>query len=73
MLFSAGSGIDSGRIDAAVPQQTGQMFQILLALVEAAGKQVTQIMWEDLPGGNLRFPAQSLHHRPDITAVQRLS
>ena len=40
MLFSAGSGIDSGRIDAAVPQQTGQVFQILLALVETAGKQM---------------------------------
>ena len=73
MLFSAGSGIDSGRIDAAVPQQTGQVFQILLALVETAGKQMPQITRKDLSGGNLCFPAQGLHHRPDITAVQRLS
>lgn len=73
MLFSVSSGIDSSYIDAAVPQQAGQMLQILLTLVEAACEQMAQIVRKDLSCGDLRFPAQGLHHRPDITAVQWLS
>ena len=73
MLFSVSSGIDSSYIDAAVPQQAGQMLQILLTPVEAACEQMAQIVRKDLSCGDLRFPAQGLHHRPDITAVQRFS
>lgn len=50
VLFPAGSCINTSCVDAAVPQQAGQMFQILLTLVEAAGKQMPQIMWKDLSG-----------------------
>ena len=63
MLFSAGSGIDSGRIDAAVPQQTGQVFQILLALVETAGKQMPQ-----LRGKTFRAETFAFLHRAFIIA-----
>lgn len=73
MLFPAGSGVDAGRIDTAVPQQTGQMLQILLTLVETAGKQVAQIMRKDLPGRDLCPFAKSLHHSPDVAAVDWFS
>ena len=73
MLFPAGSCINTSCVDAAVPQQTCQMFQILLTLVETASKQMPQIMRKDLSGGDLRLSAQALHHGPDITAVQWLS
>ena len=73
MLFPAGSCINTSCVDTAVPQQTGQMFQILLTLVEAASKQMPQIMWKDLSGGDLCFPAQGLHHGPDVAAVDWFS
>ena len=68
---TAGAGVDAGGVDAAVAENGGQMLNVLLDLVKAPREQMPKIVREHLLRSYPRRPAQSLHHRPDVGAVQR--
>ena len=68
---AAGGHIKPGCIDAGMPKDIRQVRDILFLFIEAAGKQVAQVVREALPLGNAGLPAQPAHGRPDIAPVQR--
>ena len=64
-------GVNAGRVDVTVPQDAGQVLDVLLLLVKAPRKQMPQVVREHLLRCDLRRPAQRLHHTPNVGAVQR--
>lgn len=70
---SGGHNIDPRCINAAVPQNICQLCDIFLNAIESPGKQLAQIVGENLGRIDTRCFAQPFHLRPNIAAVQRLS
>ena len=72
MLRAGGDEVDPGGVHAGVAQHVGQFGHVPAGLVEAAGKEMAQIVGKDLPRGHPRLAAQPLHLRPDPPPVQAL-
>ena len=73
-VFQAGGhDIDSGGVHAAVAQNVRQLGNVLFQTIEGSGEQLAQIVGKHLAGLHPGFFAQSLHLRPNIAPVQRLS
>ena len=71
LCFGAGGhNIDSGGIDAAVPQNIRQLRNILLNAVESTGKELPQIVGKDFGRIYIRYMAQPFHLCPYIAAIQ---
>lgn len=70
-VFGAGGHeIDAGGVDAAVPQQVGQLGDVLVQAVEGAGEELPQIVRKDFSGPDGGPGAELLHLPPDGAAVQ---
>ena len=48
VFFYAGSHIDPGSLDGGMTQYVRQMGHVLLHRIKTPGKQVAEIMWENL-------------------------
>ena len=71
-VFPAGGhDIDAGGLDAAVSQNICQLCDIFAGGIEAAGKELAQIMRKHLARIHICRGAKPLHLRPHIAAVQR--
>ena len=65
LCFGAGGhNIDSGGIDAAVPQNIRQLCNILLNAVESTGKELPQIVGKDFGRIYIRYMAQPVSSVP---------
>ena len=71
MLQTRGDNVDTGGVDAAVPQDICQLSQILVDGVKGTGKQLAQIVWKNLGLCHLRNRTELLHSSPDGASVQR--
>ena len=69
MLHLCSHDIDTRRIDAAVPQDIRQLYDVLSHAVKGTRKQLPQIMRKHLAGLYPRLPADPFHLRPDTAAV----
>ena len=49
--------VDAGGVDAAVTEDIGESYYILLDSVIGAGEEVAEVVWEDLLFGDSRFSA----------------
>ena len=56
-----------------MPQDVGQLGNILFDSVKGAGEQLAQIVGENLAGGNAGGYTEGLHLRPDIASIEGLS
>ena len=73
-VFCAGrDNIDSCRIDAAVPENIGELGDVLFDTVEDAGEKMAKIVRKYLFGIHLCFKAEVFHLSPDICAAHRLA
>lgn len=70
---AGGNDIDAGGVDAAVTEDVGELGDILLQAVEHAGKQMPQVMREDLAGIDVGLRAEGFHLSPDVRPADRLS
>ena len=73
VLHTGGHDIDSGGVDAAVAQNVSQPGNVFFKTIEGTSKQLAQIVWKHLAGLDPGLFAQSLHLRPNIASIQRLS
>ena len=64
MLRAGGDQVDAGGLNAGMPEQVGQLCNIVADAVERTCEQVTQVVREDLCRGDARQPADRLHLRP---------
>lgn len=69
LLLSIHTGVYTGRIYAGMPQQVGQMAQILRRFVIQTGKQMTKIMGKNLAGIYPGGRAQHFHLMEDVASV----
>ena len=73
-VFCAGrDNIDSCRIDAAVPENIGELGDVLFDTVEDAGEKMAKIVRKYLFGINLCFNAEAFHFPPDVCAAHWLA
>ena len=73
MLHAGGQQVNSGGFHAGMPQNVRQFHNILVNSVVNRGKQVPQIVGEYFGRVYTRRLANTLHLRPDLTAVHGLS
>ena len=73
MLLSGSHNIDTGGVNGAVTQNTGQLGNVLFNAVKGSGKQLSQIVRKHLAFFDTGDFTQLLHLPPDAAAVQRLS
>ena len=73
-VFGAGrDDIDSRRIDIAVPKDVGELGDVFFQTVEDSGKQMPQIVWEDLARIDVGLLTERLHFPPDVRPADRLA
>ena len=73
-MFRAGRhDINTGCINAAMPQNIRQLRNILFNSIECTGKELAKIVREHLAGIDPGFLAQGFHLRPDTASIQRFS
>ena len=70
---AGGQKIDAGGFDRAVPQQVGQLDNILIGPIEGGGEQMPQVVREYLRRFYLRLAAQIFHLRPNLPSGQIFS
>ena len=73
MLGSGGHDIDSCGVDAAMAQNIRQLRNILLDPIKSPGKELAQVMGENLGRIHICSMTQPFHLRPNVTAIHRLS
>lgn len=73
VLAAGGHNVDSGGIDAAVPQNIRQLRNILFNAIESPGKELAEVMGKNLGRVDPRCLTQPFHLRPDVASVQRLT
>ena len=73
MLRAGGQQVDSSGLDGAVAQNIRQLHYVLTGPVKGPGKQVPQIVGEDLIRRHAGSAAQPLHLRPNLAAGQPFS
>ena len=59
-------GVDAGGVDAAVAEDVGESYYILLDSVIGAGEEVAEVMRKDLLFGDSCFSTELFHVRPYI-------
>ena len=73
-MFRAGfHDIDPRRLDAGMTKQVGQLRDIFFDVVKRPGKQVPQVVGEDLPCGYFGPLTQRLEQLPDRHAAERFA
>ena len=70
MLISGRSNINTGRVDAAVPEHVCKLYGVPLVFIENPGKQMSEIMREYFFRLDLCRYAKSLHHSPYARTVE---
>ena len=73
MLAAVCDDINSGGIDAAVPENVGKLCKILFKTVEGACKKMPQVVGENLAWVYIRQSAQIFHFPPDVGSAHRPS
>lgn len=64
VLHPGGQQIQTGRIHGAMPQQIGQLHNVMRQAIEHAGKQMPQVMRKHFRFRYVRVPAQAFHFSP---------
>ena len=73
VLRTCGNDIDTGGVDACMPQYIGKLGDILFDPVKCTGKQVTEIVRKHLARCYVCLTAKRLHFSPDVASAHRLS
>ena len=73
MCLPGSNRIDTGGVDAGMPQKIRKRDNILLHTVKYAREKMPKIMWEDLRCRHSGIMTQRLHGAPDAGSVQRAS
>ena len=73
MLHSRGHDVDACGFDAAVPEDIGELGDILFDVIKRACKEMAQVVRKHLFRVNLRAFAQRFHIPPNVGAAQWLS
>ncbi len=73
VLHTGGDQIDAGGLDAGMPQDVGQLRDVLIHPVKGPGKQVAQVVGKHLGGFHLRVFTKRFHLCPDLPSGQTLS
>ena len=73
LLGSAEAGVNTGSVQTGMAQQVRQTAQIFFHLIVQAGKEVPQIVWEDLFSGHPGSITQSLHLMEDVAPIHWFS
>ena len=58
--------VDAGGVDVTVAEDVGESYYILLEGVIGSGKEMAEVVREDLIFGDVRFAAELFHVRPYI-------
>ena len=73
MLESCGGDINPCGVDTGMPENIGQLGDILFDAVKGSGEQMAQVMGEDLLRRDLCLLAKCFHLPPDIMAADGFS
>ena len=73
VLLPCGDDVETGRFNAAVPEDVGQLCDVLVDSVKHPGEQMPQIVREHLLGIDIGGTTQSFHLPPDIGAIHGLA
>ena len=69
VFLPRGEDVNSGGVDVAVAQDIGKLGQVLVDGIEAAGKQMAEIVREYLSRRHSGRRADRFHHFPNIASV----
>ena len=73
MFASRGDQVDARGIDGTVTEYISQLRHVPADVIEAAGKQVAQVVGKYFSGFHVGHTAQLLHFQPDLFPGQTLA
>lgn len=70
MLGAGGNEVDAGGLDGRMTENVGELGDVSGGFVIHAGKQMSQVVWKDFVGGDVRESGAGFHLGPDLLTRQ---